>query len=986
MLATPLVAQNHIAGQVMERARELYQMGKYREVREVLRVAVLAGDNSQVYAPVVLTEARWMDAMCQAQMGNGIDALAAFVADYPTAMQTNRALLVLGGEYFEAQRWEQAVATFARVKTADLDDGDMEEYCFRYGYSAHKSGDDRLAREWLRRLDRKHTTYYPHARYLLGYISYTEGLLVDSKLHFGAVAAHDDYKAVVPYYLLNIEFLSGNDEYVSQRAEGVLAGLAGARRAEVERVAAQSNFRLEKWNEAEAYVAMLRQEGQTLSREENYIGGYALYRMGDYDNAAAYLRGACGPNDQLTQNAAYHLADCYLRLGDKKQARQSFSMAYSSGDNKTICEDALYNYCKLQVEQGGGNFNEEIQSLSHYLREYPRSAHRGEVEGYLVTACYDAGDLKAAYATLKEFSSGGSSKVREAMQKVAYYHAAQCYLGGEIEEAEEYCNLSLDVADYDSDIEALAIYLLGEVDYAQGKWASAAAMYDQYIRLGRRHQPEYIFAYYNMGYARFNNGRYTTAYDDFADFVETRTTNDSFRADAYNRLGDIEAVAKNYTEASKLYAKSAEMEGVAERFYGAYRVAMMEGMAGNVDGRVEALRRIISEGKGNYVVRSSYELGHTLLGAGRYDEAVEALLSYVEKYPSSPDYVAALSDLGLAYRNVGNDEAALSVYKKVLVRSKGSVAAHNALGEIRNIHIERNTIDEYMAYAESVGMASEAGDRQRDSLGFVAAQKVYISGDKPRAAEAFAKYLAENPEGAYTPAALYYSADCLSEAGDKEGAVAQLNRLTAMYYNSYTQRGYEKLAQISASTADFGTAAEAYKKVVEVAQTPAKRREALEQYLAAVVASGVGGQTVVDAADWVISAEDTTPQLVRKAKLQKAKALETMGKRNPAVAIYDDLSRDVSNEEGAESAFKIIETAFQYGSFEKAESLVYDFAEKNTPHAYWLAKSFLLLGDVYVSRGDLFQARATYQSVVDGYSGGDDGIVEMAKERIAGLQ
>ncbi|MBQ1214678.1 MAG: hypothetical protein IIX81_06630, partial [Tidjanibacter sp.] len=257
MLATPLVAQNHIAGQVMERARELYQMGKYREVREVLRVAVLAGDNSQAYAPVVLTEARWMDAMCQAQMGNGIDALAAFVADYPTAMQTNRALLVLGGEYFEAQRWEQAVATFARVKTADLDDADMEEYCFRYGYSAHKSCDDRLAREWLRRLDRKHTTYYPHARYLLGYISYTEGLLVDSKLHFGAVAAHDDYKAVVPYYLLNIEFLSGNDEYVSQRAEGVLAGLAGARRAEVERVAAQSNFRLEKWNEAEGYIALL---------------------------------------------------------------------------------------------------------------------------------------------------------------------------------------------------------------------------------------------------------------------------------------------------------------------------------------------------------------------------------------------------------------------------------------------------------------------------------------------------------------------------------------------------------------------------------------------------------------------------------------------------------------------------------------------------------------------------------------------------------
>jgi TolA-binding protein len=252
--------------------------------------------------------------------------------------------------------------------------------------------------------------------------------------------------------MLNIEHRLGNHIYVARNADSVLDGIDGSRRAEVRRIAAEATFQNEEWSEAERHIASLRdEEGVVLTREENYIGGYALYRMGDYDNAAAYLRGACGPNDQLTQNAAYHLADCYLRLGDKKQARQSFSMAYSSGDNKTICEDALYNYCKLQVEQGGGNFNEEIQSLSHYLREYPRSAHRGEVEGYLVTACYDAGDLKAAYATLKEFSSGGSSKVREAMQKVAYYHAAQCYQNGEIEEAEEYCNLSLDVADYDGD-------------------------------------------------------------------------------------------------------------------------------------------------------------------------------------------------------------------------------------------------------------------------------------------------------------------------------------------------------------------------------------------------------------------------------------------------------------------------------------------------------------------------------------------------------
>ena len=169
-----------------------------------------------------------------------------------------------------------------------------------------------------------------------------------------------------------------------------------------------------------------------------------------------------------------------------------------------------------------------------------------------------------------------------------------------------------------------------------------------------------------------------------------------------------------------------------------------------------------------------------------------------------------------------------------------------------------------------------------------------------------------------------------------------------------------------------------------MATTSTATREALGKYLVAVVESGESGATI-EAADKIITHSEASADLVRKARFEKAKALEASGKRNPAVAIYNSLSEDVTTPEGAESAYRIIETAFKYGSFEKAESLVYEFADKNTPHAFWLAKSFLLLGDVYLSRGDLFQARATYQSVVDGYSNKDDGIINEAAERVESL-
>lgn len=968
----------------LARAKALCNQGHYKAAQYELGKARAAEANLNVNHKLQICEIEFLDALCSVKLRPDTTSMQLFLDRWPDSKYEAQAQYLLGSEFFEVQQWQRAMECFEAVENQRLSDAELEEYCFEYGMAAYKQGGGEIARDMLGRVDSS-SKRYVHARYLLGIMAYDEGYMLDAKLHFGAIANSQEYRAVIPYYLLNIEQKLGNNAYVANSAEAVLEGLKGERRAEVMRIAAQSNFALERWNEAADYILKLEEEGNKLSRQEQYLAGYALYRKGgSWQAAAEHLRAACGADDALTQNAAYHLGDCYLHLDDKKSAMHSFSMAYGGTGDEQVKEDALYNYCKLLTEQGGGNFNQELQTLSHYLHEYPNSRHKTEVESYLITACYDAGDLKGAYATLKEFEKSGG-QIRAAMQKVAYYYAVECYALGRIDEAEEYCNLALDLKDYDEDIEALTIYRLGEIDYLNGKYASAAIMFDQYIDMHKEKQPEYLFAFYNTGYARFNCGRYENAYDDFADFVEMRPARDNYHADALCRMGDIETVAKNYKQAARLYRQCAAM-GTDEQYYASYRVAVVEGLGGNPEERIAALEDIVQLGFGPYVIRSAYELGNTLISIGNYHEAAACLEEFVEKYPTSSFYVSALSDLALAYRNLGDDDKALENYKRVVSVSKGSVAARNALGEIQNIFVDRNEVDGYFEYAASVGVSNDMGDVQRDSLSFVAAQKIYIGGDKQAASEAFDQYLAANPEGLYSAAALYYGADCKADAGDNQTAMEMLVKLTSMYYNPYTQRGYEKMAAVATQGSDHQVAAEAYKQLATMAATATKRREALEGYLDAVVAQG-DYEAIVEAATWVADSNDATAQLQREADFARAQALLAQGKRNPAVVIFNRLSSDVTSPEGAQSAYIIIETAFEYGSFEKAEELVYEFAERNTPHAYWLAKSFLLLGDVYVSRGDLFQARATYQSIVDGYSPtAEDDIVEVAKERIASLE
>lgn len=977
------MAQERTIEDYLSRANGLYEAGFYREAKSELDKALSQAMDSRRVSPTVDEECAWLAARCDAQLGDGAASAVNFIERYGASAYVDEALLLLGEEHHEMERWLEATDAYQRVNEARINDSQLDALCFGCGHSWYRIGDGGAARGWLERCLREGAHYY-HAQYLLGIIEYADGNYDSSRRHFEAVTESNDYSALIPYYLLNIEYRLGNNLYVARNADKVLEGVEGARRQEIRRIAAQSTFRNEEWSEAERHIASLRdEEGATLSREENYIAGYALYRLGEWVKAAEYLRGACGAEDSLTRNAAYHLADCLLRWGDKRGAMQCFSMAYSAGEGEPICEDAHYNYCKLQVELGGSNFNEEIRSLQSYLNRYPRSAHRAEIEGYLISACYAANDLRGAYAILEEFATSGG-KIKQAMQSVAYYYAAECYSRGEWDEAEEYLNKALDYKEYNEEIAALTLYLLGEVDYQQGRYREAASMFDQYLAMEMTHQREYPLALYNMGYANFNSSRFAAAYDDLRDFVEVYTKEDSLRADAWNRMGDSKAASKEYSAAADLYRQSALMD-VPERYYGAYRVALMEGMAGNTIARVEALERIVSEGKGNYAVRAHYELGNTLLAAGNYPRAVEVLSDYTTRYPSSRDYTSALADLGLAYRNTGNDEAALATYKKIVATTRGSLAAHNAMGEIRNIYIERNDVDGFFEYADRAGVSGDLGTVQRDSLSFVAAQRLYIAGDKSAASAAFDKYIAENPDGVYSPAALYYSADCHATLGDSLAARENLKRLTSLYYNNYTQRGYERLAQLASAGADWRAAAEAYRALAEMATTTPAKRDALDKYFSATIESD-NQELIVEVADYLIAHPDASVDMVRRAKFEKAKALEKSGKRNPAVALYNSLSQDVTTPEGAESAYRIIETAFKYGSFEKAESLVYEFADKNTPHAYWLAKSFLLLGDVYVSRGDLFQARATYQSVVDGYSEKSDGIVDAARERIEAME
>jgi len=75
---------------------------------------------------------------------------------------------------------------------------------------------------------------------------------------------------------------------------------------------------------------------------------------------------------------------------------------------------------------------------------------------------------------------------------------------------------------------------------------------------------------------------------------------------------------------------------------------------------------------------------------------------------------------------------------------------------------------------------------------------------------------------------------------------------------------------------------------------------------------------------------------------------------------------------------------YEQGKLAEAETEVLDFAKKNTAHQFWLARSFVLLADVYIKQNNDFQAKQYLLSLQKNYKTADE-IQTLITERLTAI-
>ena len=116
------------------------------------------------------------------------------------------------------------------------------------------------------------------------------------------------------------------------------------------------------------------------------------------------------------------------------------------------------------------------------------------------------------------------------------------------------------------------------------------------------------------------------------------------------------------------------------------------------------------------------------------------------------------------------------------------------------------------------------------------------------------------------------------------------------------------------------------------------------------------------------------------AKMFRARVLLKDGKSEEALPFLNFVTDTITTEISAEAKYSIAKINFDKDSLDTAEVQVFELINQVPSYGYWIAKSLILLSDIYLAREDYFQAKATLNSIIENYDGED--LKQVAKNKL----
>lgn len=919
-------------------------------------------------------DAAYYNAMCAIKLNqtNADEKVINFIEENPTSNKKNKAFFNVGNYYFANKKAAHALKWYQKVNTDLLSKENLKELNFKMGYGLLVSKKLEPARDRFLPLinDAK---YGNDSRYYYGFIAYKleDYGLAESTLK--EIADNESYKAEISYYLLDISFKSGKFERCITVGKELLENANRKDISEISKIVGESYFNLKKYEESIPYLKAYKGKRLKWNNTDYYQLGYAHYKQNDFEAAINNFNKIINEKNEVSQNAYYHLAECYLNIDKKNEALNAFKTASEMAFNPKIQEDASLNYAKLSYEEGNP-FENVSDVLQNYLKKYPNSKSYKEINELVVSSFIHQQDYQGALDYLKKKRTQENLSL---ISEVSLYRGIQLFNEQKLQESLPF--FSTAKSSRLSEIKEKAYYWEAETLYRLENYSDALLKFKSAKNLiNRTRQKEFPLIDYNIAYSYFKLKEYENAITFFNQFLNQKVDDETVNDDAFIRLGDSYFATRNYSDAIKSYKTVVDKNG-AEADYAQYQIGMSYGFRDEDDAKIKALTKVVNDYKISTLKDDAlYQLANTYTKIKDNEKAHQAYDRLLAKHTKSVFLPRALVRQGLLYYNANQNNRALEKFKLTVSKFPNSSDAIEAVRNAKNIYIDEDKLDEYVAWTKTLAFVN-VSDSELENSTFAIAERKYFDGKNDESIISLKKYLENFSNGKNSLKANYYLADVLFKEGLFDEAAEKYKIVLNAGQNEYSEDVLAKLSQIYLQKEDLAKALPLLERLEEEAYITENILYA-QSNLMKGYSKTKAYNLALEYAKKVLEKNKLDEKLMLDAKMVIARTSFKTEDYTTAQEYYENIEKNATGELKAETLYYSAYFKNKEKKYEASTKVVQKLIADYSAYKYWGVKSYVIMAKNYYSLEDAYQATFILENVIKNFTQFEDIVKEAQLE------
>jgi len=967
-----LKAQQHAVNQYpqiyFDRGVELYEEGRYNasisQFDEYFRncnPTLVNIDASFYYAMSKL----------KAEHDDAVASVVSFLNQNPNSVKSSLANMALGDFYYLKEKYATALSYYHSVDFGGVSLNIRDQFQFRKGFCSVFTKKFKEAKVELEPVSKHGGEYQTLSKYYYGYACLMEKDYENALLAFQSIK--DKKFEKVKFYIAQVFYqLSKYDEAIAE-----LNQLSSSKVAlkDIEWLKGKCYFRKKNYENASISFSRSGMNPESMKAQEQFEIGYAYAKTGDNNSCLPWYRLVAKNNDSLAQIASFELGNSLLKLKNFREAMNAYSEVWRTGFNEEIAEISLFNQAKIAVQLGESN---STTLLDKYMKLFPKTANAKEASKLKARLLLNTDKYREAVAILEGIDDL-DAQTEEIYQKVTLARGMELYKSRNWDAAINLFDKCIK-KQANKSFSAEAAYWKAESIWQSGNEDVAMTAFKEFLEMTQSNKIDvFPYAYYSLGYIQFLKKNYTDAaiyFSEFTNKVNGLRYDERLVHDAYLRLGDCYIMTRNLESSVKAYAYVSGKNG-PDADYALYQSGIIYGLLSKSDEKVGSLKRLNKAfPKSRFTIDAYNDIATEYMLTKHFSEAEVYYNKILNEFPGNALTSRAYSTLGKIYYNEKKIDQSVAAYTNLFDKFQGTNEAKSAAEMVRTIYTDAGRAKDYLKWASTrVGISK----MEEDSLMYETAMNAYDREDFALSIKSFESYLQEMPAGNFVIAAHYYKSMAYEIIKQPQKAIEGYQFVSKANSIEYKEDATLSVLRIYGNNATC----EEILPYVEILEQITKSKDIQRRTWKSLMycySKSNNTEGLKKVAAKVMEDNSSDEDMKFESRMILAKSDIASGDRTKAFASLKELYTNNTNRFGAEAKYLEAELLLAIDSVEACKEACYAVLDVFNAYDLWVGKSLLLLGDAFAKEGDLFNAKVTWNTIIENFS--DKTILQLAKKRL----